>query len=63
MINSNLATILEVGGLTVGEITYSVLKEYSILFQSFWDTKKKKQKRAAAEADERQKRWTINGYT
>jgi len=30
MANSSHATVLEVGGLTAGEITYSVLKEYSI---------------------------------
>jgi len=58
MANSSLATILEVGGLTAGEITYSVLKETSILFQSFWDTEKK-----ADEERQKKKSWTINGYT
>jgi len=41
MANSSIATILEVGGLTAGEITYSVLRESWI-----------QQKRVGAEADE-----------
>jgi hypothetical protein len=43
MVNSSLATILEVGGLTAGEITYSVIKKSSIFFQFLRQGKKKQQ--------------------